>query len=134
MWTATFGDRENMTEGKLRVFVNFTNGSDAIRREFVCDGVSGMEGLKASVQSAIDEFTRLDDLKNGVVSNKPIDLTPTQPTQDQAARVAFAANISKLNQYLKAIKLTILTSNDQGDQDTLKTVQSTYQPSFIDLL
>ncbi len=134
MWAATFGDRENMPDGKLRVFINFTNGSDAIRREFICDGVSGMDGLKSSVQSAINEFTRLDDLKTGVVSDKPVDLTPESPTQNQQARSVFSSNISKLKQYLSAIQLNILTSDDSGYNDILKTVKSTYQPEFIDLL
>lgn len=129
-WTATYGDKEEF-QGKTRIFVDYTNGSKKVRREYF---TTDFKTLVEIIKSEVKELEAKDLMDASVKTGEAVDLTDKAKTQAEIEKKAFMDDLNRLIQMRKAIDLGIKTDKDQDFIDLLQRVCSEYKEEYLPLL
>lgn len=132
IYTAYIGDVQRIDDNRVRVVVEIT-GADAItyKNEYILDsGANNLEWLKAQIRA---EFSKQDSLKE-ILSLQvgPLDVTETQPTQEELARLEYADRARRISRAKLAIDLGVIPSDSADFLDLQKWLIDNYKTEYLD--
>jgi len=131
MWTANIVETTRVNN-ELKILVGFTNGTISTSEEYRFT-TPNLENLKTLIRNKIDILNIQDSfsLPLGPINTTPITSTLTQAQIDQQQ---FQQDYALWLQVKRGIDAQVLTGNEAPVIALKNKVQTTFKPSYLNLL
>lgn len=126
-WQASYGDIEKRSNGRVVLYVDYTDGPTNIRREYDVtdkDMISVRQIIKDEIQ-ILTNRSSLDSIKPGASVELP---------EEDSDRKAFLEDLNKLRKMNSAVQIGIMSPTHPDFLNQIQRVTSRFKSEYLNLL
>ena len=127
-WQASYGDTEKIN-GRIRLYVDYTDGSTKVRREY--DVTDKNEN---DIKKVIREEVKILNNQSSISNIKPGDIVDVSESSVDTEKKAFLEDLGRLKKMNMAVELGIKQSTDADFLYILDRVRSRFKEEYLNLL
>lgn len=137
-WTAKITDK-SLSEGRLTVTVELSDGVNKYGERFVVSNAQGPAWLKNAINEKIRILDQLSDYEQSLELGD-IDLTPEpqleppKPSKEDSDRSEWLQNYQKLQRYEKLVDEKLMQSDATELTELQAKVKADFKPEYADLV